>query len=64
MVRDHVLHELRIVRRVARIGNLDRLFGAEFARGVAWCARLNDGHFLGRGYSQVAKNNYAQAGAH
>ena len=49
MVRNHVLHEPGIIGRVAGIGDLDRLVGAEFARRFARRARVNDGRLLGLG---------------
>ena len=43
MVRDHVVHELHIIRRKTGVGDLNGLFGAEFAPGLARRTRLDDG---------------------
>ncbi len=42
VMRDHVLHETSVGRRVARVGDLDRFVSAEFARRLARRARLYD----------------------
>jgi hypothetical protein len=43
MVRDHVLHELRVGSRVRCVGNRDCLFRTQLLHGLAWRTRLNDG---------------------
>ena len=43
MVRNHVLHELGVGRRIAGVGDRDRLLGAQFTRRLAWRTRLDDG---------------------
>ena len=43
MVGNHVPHEPDVVRRVARNGNPNRLFGSEFLRRLAGRPRLHDG---------------------
>ena len=44
MVRDHVVHEPHVGRRVTGIGDLDRLLGAEFPPSLTRRTRLDDGH--------------------
>ena len=42
MMRDHVAHESRIGRRIAGVGNFDRLCGAELSHGLAGRPGLDD----------------------
>jgi hypothetical protein len=44
MMRDHVLHEPHVIRRVTGPRNPDRLCGADLARRIAGRARLEYGH--------------------
>ena len=49
VVRNHVLHELHVIRRIAVLGDLDRLVGAELPARVTWGPGQNDRHILRRG---------------
>ena len=62
VVRNHVLHEPDVIRRVARHGNVGRLFGRKLPRRLARRARLDDGG-LGSGGGGHTEQQHAREGA-
>jgi hypothetical protein len=60
VVRNHVMHKFDVIRRIARVGNVDRFFGAKVTRCFARCAGLDNGHILGHAEDGITEKNNAR----